>query len=497
VNLQFREGYAPRVGMQSDALAQLANLDAKYILLSLPVGSGKSLIGLAAAVGAESAFIVAPQNILLDQYAREFSDVPMVKGRSHYNCSWAGGRMACDEASETYESEHTKHCANYIPARNDFWGAPVSVTNLHYAAFARCPDEFGNNAHRRLLVVDECHELEPMLLSLFHVKVLRKDAEALEIDFRQKDVEGLFNDYVSRVGRGTEEDDARLKTIVPDIQQRDRMKSTARKLVGIGQQDTANPWHIDRDSDRNVINVRPLFARKMAQRLLGMADRVLFMSGTPGKADNFFRNLGIEPKDTAVVEVDSDFPRGHGVELVKNAPYVTGSNLIATLPILADCCAQAMRESSTSKGLILCASYALQKELAAALATEFGSRLIVSSTGTRTDAVAEHKRRTDPTVLIAVNMHEGLDLSDGLARFLVIPKVLYTARDSWITERERLDSGYYNRLTAARMVQACGRVVRGPTDWARIYILDGNFLGVMKRCPAEFPAYFHRGFHAE
>ena len=44
------------------------------------------------------------------------------------------------------------------------------------------------------------------------------------------------------------------------------------------------------------------------------------------------------------------------------------------------------------------------------------------------------------------------------------------------------------------MVQACGRVVRGPDDWAHIFILDSNFLSLMERYPEEFPAYFHRGF---
>jgi superfamily II DNA or RNA helicase len=98
MKLQFREGRKPRPGSQSKALDQLANIDAKYVLLSAPVGSGKSLIGLAAAAGAESAFIVAPQNVLLEQYAGEFPDVPMVKGRSHYCCTWAGG-MPCDVSS--------------------------------------------------------------------------------------------------------------------------------------------------------------------------------------------------------------------------------------------------------------------------------------------------------------------------------------------------------------------------------------------------------------
>lgn len=484
MKLQFREGYTPRPGSQSAALDLLAKTEAKYALLSAPVGSGKSLIAMAAATGAESAFIISPQNVLLEQYARDFH-IPMVKGRSNYRCRWAGG-MTCDEASEIYGGPHTKNCEDYIPARDAFWAGPISVTNLHYAMFAHCPD--GYRRHRNLLVVDECHGLEPMLLDLFHVRVLRKDALALGISFNQFDVQQLLNDYVSRVSL--------LERLVPDMAQRDRIRSTARRLAGLDLYDIKNPWHIL--CDRDFVGCRPLFARNLAHRILNMADRVLFMSGTPGKADNFFRNLGIEPgRDTAVVEVDSDFPEGHGVRLIDGAPFVKSATLSQSLPALTHMTSVVLRERSTSKGLILCASYALSKQLAAALAPEFGHRLIVSTTGTRDPAIDEHRQRTDPTVLIAVNMHEGLDLHDGLARFLIIPKVLYTARDSWINERERLDSGYYNRLTAARMVQACGRVVRGPEDWAHIYILDSSFLGVVKRAPEEFPAYFHRGFYLD
>ncbi len=496
MKLQFREGLTPRAGSQAKALDLLAKTEAKYVLLSAPVGSGKSLIGLAAATGAESAFIVAPQNVLLEQYAREFPEIPIVKGRSHYRCSWAGSSMTCDVASETYEAQHSKNCADYIPVRNAFWEASISVTNLHYACFAHCPDEVGGNSHRSLLVVDECHGLEQMLLDLHNVRVLRRDAEALEIHFGQRDMQQLFNDYVSRVGRDTGADNARLRNLVPDVQQRDRMKSTARKLTRLAGHDAANPWHIERD--RDWVSCRPLFARKMARRLLDKADRVLFMSGTPGNADTFFRNLGIEPgEDTAMVEVDSDFPEGHGVRLVDGAPFVKSAALSKSMPALAHMTSVILRESALSKGLILCASYALAKALTTALTPEFGYRLIMSTTATRDTAVAEHRICTDPTVLIATNMHEGLDFRDGLARFLVIPKVLYTARDSWVNERELLDPGYYNRLTAARMIQACGRVVRGPKDWARIYILDSSFLGVVERAPEEFPAYFHRGFYLD
>ena len=100
---------------------------------------------------------------------------------------------------------------------------------------------------------------------------------------------------------------------------------------------------------------------------------------------------------------------------------------------MAEECRKIMREHLT-KGLILCASYDLQRELYALLADEFRDRLIIHTNekGAPAGAIEAHKRRkTEPTVLIGVEMHEGLDLKDDLARFLIIPKVLYRARNGW------------------------------------------------------------------
>ena len=70
MKLQFRRAAHRGRAAKPKRLTTWQRWRRKYVLLSAPVGSGKSLIGLAAAVGAESAFIVAPQNVLLDQYCK-------------------------------------------------------------------------------------------------------------------------------------------------------------------------------------------------------------------------------------------------------------------------------------------------------------------------------------------------------------------------------------------------------------------------------------------
>jgi Rad3-related DNA helicase len=482
--------FIPRPGAQSTALAELAKIDAKYVLLSAPVGSGKSKIAMAAARGARSAFIVSTQNILIDQYAQGFDDVPMVKGMSRYTCRWARTGMNCEEAGEKYP-EHARRCLDYIPARNEFWQSKISVTNLHFAMFAHPPESAIQ--HRDLLVVDECHGLEPVLLDLYHANVLRKDCAALGVNFDSPDPARMFREFIQMAKQVRDEDG---DFVAPELPieypaQRRRIRDTAKRLERVDMFDHQNPWHISRDD--LVIDCRPLFAKNLAARLFGLADRVLFMSATPGLPKHFFHNLGIT-NETAFVEVDSDFPRGKGICLVKNAPYISFKNMDAKLPILADVCAQVMRQMPHKKGAVLCASYPLAEGLYERLRREFGHRLLIHESHNRETVVAEHISSPKPTVLMAVNMHEGLDLRDDLARFLIIPKVLYPAYDAWARERQKMDPGYYSRVTAARMVQACGRAIRSADDLAYIFVLDSNMSGLLKRNADQFPAYFHRAF---
>ena len=131
--------------------------------------------------------------------------------------------------------------------------------------------------------------------------------------------------------------------------------------------------------------------------------------------------------------------------MVKNAPYVKSGKIEKYLKTLADLCAQVMRQMPREKGAILCASYPLANGLYELLRREFLHRLLIHDSHNREAVVAEHRCSKGPTVLLGVNMHEGLDLCEDLARFLIVPKVLYPAYDAWVQERQKMDPGYYTR----------------------------------------------------
>jgi Rad3-related DNA helicase len=80
------------------------------------------------------------------------------------------------------------------------------------------------------------------------------------------------------------------------------------------------------------------------------------------------------------------------------------------------------------------------------------------------------------SVLLSVAMCEGIDLKDDLARFQILFKCPYPAQDEFIRRRMELDDGqqWYTYQAQTATIQAYGRAVRSPDDWAEFWVLDAT-----------------------
>ena len=100
------------------------------------------------------------------------------------------------------------------------------------------------------------------------------------------------------------------------IGQRKHILTTAKKMASIPWT-REDEWYFDRTSEEakkagskdpkeaGAIIGKPLFAHHLTERVFGKADRILFMSATPGSSEQLFKNLGIKG-DTAFVDEPSD-----------------------------------------------------------------------------------------------------------------------------------------------------------------------------------------------
>jgi superfamily II DNA or RNA helicase len=69
----------------------------RFVILQLPTGAGKSVIAYIVSKILESSYFITSSKMLQDQYARDFHDLSVVKGRSNFNCLMKNATCAAFE----------------------------------------------------------------------------------------------------------------------------------------------------------------------------------------------------------------------------------------------------------------------------------------------------------------------------------------------------------------------------------------------------------------
>jgi Rad3-related DNA helicase len=88
---------------------------------------------------------------------------------------------------------------------------------------------------------------------------------------------------------------------------------------------------------------------------------------------------------------------------------------------------------------------------------------------------------TEPKILIGAGITEGLDLKDDLARFAVLAKIAWPSLEDVATARKcEEDPDWFAYQAARQVMQAAGRVCRGPNDFGATYIVDSSFARIPK-----------------
>lgn len=508
----FPENKKPR-DIQIDAITRIDQAfrgeGKRFFTLDAPTGSGKSAIADCVARCLGTAFITTPQNILLSQYTRDCPHMHSVMGKANYDCTafpfnrypavtdcdclrnhqecFCPPPRDCETADDLSQEGHKNVCEDYVPLMHAFWGGPLSVTNLSFLYWARRPD--GSLAQRSLLVVDEVHGLESWLIQQGRVGITPSQCQRV----------GLGRDHFSGI-RNDEQAEQHLIAFQGAARKykgpKKEERKFRRKADAIELALDAGDWIYWADVDKrgkypDKFVVSPMRAQAAATKLFSCADHVLLMSATVGPLPLFLKELGIPEEDNAYYRIAKSFPVENRMVEYYAVGNMGAKHQAESMPDVIDACKEVVGVwHPHEKGLILCPSYPLQEQLYKGL-SEFKNRLITHKPGDRAEAIQQHCDGREPTVLLGVAMSEGLDLIDNHARFLIIPKVPYpNLGDPHVKGRMNRDATWYDRQTATALIQGVGRVVRTPTDHAKIYVFDTKFWEFIAQNENLFPAWF-------
>lgn len=449
------------------------------IVINAPVALGKSYIGYTIARWAYHAALLTPTKMLVDQYLRDFPEFPSLKARSDYLCvrpSWPG--QTCEDGSRV------RHSGGRVSRRY----CPSCPFKQAYDSCVRGPQILSNyytymayRAYKRTAIFDEAHNIIP---------TLQEFASGVVLEQRPGELEGVET-YQQLLEVLEEHRDLELNWSNKKERILDRFE------MGENPYMLRNEIMERRGREVRGIRLLPMDIRDEPPLLWPQhrTKKIILMSATVGQKD--INELGLGPERgirTAYIEAQSPIP-------VERRPVVWVPLIDAgyqnltemQMRLLAQKVIQIARRNSRSKGVVhLTYSLADKLQRMGALAP-LGSRVIWHDVDNKAAKFKEYSTTSEPKILMACGLSEGIDLVGDLGRWQVIAKVPWPSlSDPAVKEKAELDEEWYAWQALKIVMQASGRICRTPTDYGETIIIDKTFHILYSKYRYLMPEWFRQ-----
>lgn len=507
-------------------------LSHKFVVCSAPTGSGKSLIArtLASisdppsremqhmidtyeaykqdftgnytyseecnAEPAFGAFALTITKSLQDQYSSLFKDTDILKGKTNYVCNvdetFTTDFAPCTFVPKLKEDCWEKNICPYYTARNKALLSQFAA--LNYKMFLALPSHL---KRKNVIICDEASELEEELIRQFSAEIIYDKLKTCGIDIKilisdsSERARGWLNELIEKVTaavedivqKGSKKMDLLTKG---DIAKFQYLKNLQNSLTAIDSMWSKCEYVIDVSAQR--VTFTPLHAHMLSKHIFDYADKVVLMSATIIDHKNFTKSLGIT--DYGYVECESDFDSSKSPIYVSSANKINYKTLKNILPKICKQIEQIADHHKNDKGVI----HTHTQEIANFLSERLPANkrfLFRDATATNEIILKEHTESALPTVLVSPSLVYGIDLKDDLARFQIIVKLPFLPLSSKRIKRLfDIDKEWYENKMLSATVQAAGRATRSKEDFSVTYILDSNFINVIKRAKHKLPKHF-------
>jgi Rad3-related DNA helicase len=421
------------------------------LVIVAPTAFGKTLLEYVIAKYCQSlrytANIMAPSNVIVEQIHGVFPDVRILRRKDSYET---------DEA----------HSAAREMAR----AAKIRLMNFHVC--------FSNRLSGSVHILDEGHTTVEMLQDNHEVRIWQREYQ--------------FPDGMQTVADVIEWAQTYAKTL-PDGRARNRLLRAIKDIVAI-RSDAALEYRQDiyRGRLSKVLVIIPGLTRKAPDWLWpkGKVKKLVFLSATIGPED--IRELGLAARRVKYIECPSPIPPTSRPVFYR--PWLNMGRLYqaTAMPEFSKRLLTEL-ERRPEKGLVH-----LPYNLALWLHEMLGDRprLMWHDRDNKIQVLEEFKASPpeEGKVLVASGLYEGVDLPLDAARWQVIGKVPYLSLgDEKIKKRAEAYPQWFIWEALKRIIQATGRIVRGPDDFGETLIWDVNFERLLRdaRRYGLVPKYFN------
>lgn len=513
---------------QEFALKKIANAFSsgkKFVIASLPTGSGKSHIASSIARSATpidsrrkelvesyaiykkdkngnyqyeddfllgdsfGSYILTVTKSLQDQYRGLFENSIVMKGKSNYACD-IDPNVSIDFAPCLFSQKIKDGCfaANrcpYYKTRNNAFTSLDPI--LNYRSFMNLPRFLRK---REIYIFDEAGELESELVGQYSITINYANLSSENIDYKKlysdnnKEAGAWLNDVYTKVKSESE----KLKTKLSNIEKNESYEAVknrdaqrlGRLMAMVHSLETIIPFWEEceylvetRDSEKVVLV--PYDIKPLAQMLFDGADMIVMMSATISNPLEFAKTLGIQEGQYEYIDIPSSFDSKKSPIKISRKYSLSYKNNNRDLPKIIEATLELCKQHKGHKGIIHTHTNKITEELKKKVGKD--KRFLFRELGKNNEyIIEEHKNRIDDdTILVSPSLDTGISLDGDLGRFQIILKAPFLPLNSTrIKKIYDKNKTYYMMKMLDSLVQMCGRCTRSEHDHSITYILDGN-----------------------
>lgn len=553
VEVFMPENFAWRKGQKEAIEKIIAAYDngAKTVILDAPVGSGKSIIGMAAAwilnERGKKGYILASDIALQEQYEKDFRQNNFrwgsVKGIDNYLCIDNMERNSLGTCRIRNKKPRGMHCYSECPYFSARDHASQSQTSLLNYAYWLIMQNYTNKhmdedeqlfPPRDFTICDEGHKILDIVQSHYSPRFDDKTLEKLE------KLTDFFATYKVRDHARDLQSSKLLIKALFDFENQDQLYKTLAKLEiylekykpsieilkntveeEYPKDDPPKEWRealrlsdwlkdfhckiedyveiINKTSTRNIVK-NPTGDNEMVFNCLeenfmmhkyfhAHTGFTVLMSATFADPRAYLKSISLSK--ASYIKVESTFDFSKSPIHFWNKRRMSYNQIDANLPWLVEKIDEILDKHPEENGIIHSASYHLTMKIHNGLSQKNKRRILVYEGTEEKRKVLEMLKRDHSKVLMGPSLLEGLDLKDNFSRFQIFAKVPYLSlADRFVKTKLKINPSWYQWKAIVNVLQGTGRSVRSEEDWATTYILDGSLADLIHRNRASFPPEF-------
>jgi Rad3-related DNA helicase len=437
------------------------------IVLNMPTGAGKSPLAVALAAWADSfgkrSMIAPPDGPLQSQYQRDYPGLSSLWAAKHYRCKDYKQTCAATKKSKKAPCKECPHTRAVERAKRG-----VALMNPYTLLSYRRKKDI---VHPEVLIIDEAHKIVAFQMGQAKSVKIWKHQFNFPMDMQTS------ADLVRWL------DNSIRTSSSPLLKRAKELVVASHMEVFIEKKHTSY-----RNKEDWCLEIRPLTAR-YASPVLWPPSRVktlVLMSATINP--NTVRELGLD-RLYKIVNIECDSPIPHAARPVYYKPVASMSYATREVGLRAVAHEIGKLLDKHADSGFVHATYA-DAEFLRPLLTQ--DRVMWHDSGTKQSQLQDFEARAGTgAVLVGSGMREGIDLQGAKAHWQVITKINFpNLSDTWIEAKAAADPEWYDAQAVQELLQAVGRVCRGPDDFGTTYILDAQFERLFHERHYMFPTWF-------